>query len=151
MCHGAGMIFRSHRFSRAVTPRSWTNSIPNRSCARLKDGSHDGVFRRADAFQCDVCGSEEERILESTNRPEVAATVISNAAALPQAMKETLVEYFGARNLCTRRTARPRPASSSNLRPADQLRKKACVGQPISLGTLVRGQLDEDGERMRRR
>ena len=57
-------------------------------------------------------------------------TVISNAAALPQAMKERLVAHFGP-GLLHETYGSTEAGIVSNLRPPDQLRKQQCVGQPF--------------------
>jgi acyl-CoA synthetase (AMP-forming)/AMP-acid ligase II len=86
--------------------------------------------------------SLEKTVLEA-NRPAALTTIISNAAALPQAMKETLVDYFGP-GILHETYGSTEAGIVCNLRPADQLRKKACVGQPIA-GTLVKV-TDDAGE-----
>jgi acyl-CoA synthetase (AMP-forming)/AMP-acid ligase II len=75
-------------------------------------------------------------------RPSALKTIISNAAPLPQAMKEVIVDYFGEGVLfeCYGSTE---GGIVSDLRPADQLRKQACVGLPFPT-TLVR-LLDDSG------
>jgi len=75
-------------------------------------------------------------------RPGALKTIISNAAPLPQAMKARIVDYFGEGILfeCYGSTE---GGIVSDLRPADQLRKEACVGLPFP-STFVR-LLDDDG------
>ncbi len=70
-------------------------------------------------------------------------TIISNAAPLPQVMKERIVEHFGEGVLfeCYGSTE---GGIVSNLRPADQLRKERSVGLPFAC-TSVRV-LDDAGE-----
>ena len=70
-------------------------------------------------------------------------TIISNAAPLPQPMKERIVEYFGD-GLLFECYGSTEASIVCNLRPPDQLRKERCVGQPFPC-TEVR-LLDEDGE-----
>lgn len=53
----------------------------------------------------------------------------SNAAALPQATKETIVDYFGEGILFESYGA-TETGNVTALRPEDQLRKLQCVGQP---------------------
>ena len=57
-------------------------------------------------------------------------TAISNAAAMPQAMKEQLVAKLGP-GLLHDTYGSTEAGIVSNLRPADQLRKQQCVGQPF--------------------
>jgi long-chain acyl-CoA synthetase len=69
--------------------------------------------------------------LEAHRRPPIK-TIICNAAPLPQAMKPRILEYFGEDVLfeCYGSTE---ASIVSNLRPADQLRKEQCVGQPFAM------------------
>jgi len=69
-------------------------------------------------------------------------TLISNAAALPQATKEAVVEHFGA-GILHEMYGSTEGCAVTNLRPADQLRKQQCVGQPFPC-TEIR-LLDNDG------
>lgn len=69
-------------------------------------------------------------------RPRGIRTVVSGAAALPQATKERVVEMFGGEALheCFGSTE---GGIVTNLRPRDQLRKSKCVGLPFPM-TRVR-------------
>lgn len=75
-------------------------------------------------------------------RPRALKAIISNAAPLPQTMKEAIVDTFGEGILfeCYGSTE---GGIVSDLRPVDQLRKQACVGLPFP-ATLVR-LVDDDG------
>ncbi|MBM3504436.1 MAG: AMP-binding protein [Alphaproteobacteria bacterium] len=53
----------------------------------------------------------------------------SNAAPLPQATKERIVEFFGD-NILFESYGSTETGSCTTLRPRDQLRKHQCVGQP---------------------
>ena len=57
-------------------------------------------------------------------------TIISNAAPLPQVMKERIVAEFGE-GVLFEAYGSTEAAIVSNLRPPDQLRKERCVGQPF--------------------
>ncbi|MDH5255423.1 MAG: AMP-binding protein, partial [Gammaproteobacteria bacterium] len=70
-----------------------------------------------------------EAALAASRSPHLKA-VISNAAALPQAMKERLVAHFGP-GLLHETYGSTEAGIVSNLRPPDQLRKLQCVGQPF--------------------
>ena len=54
----------------------------------------------------------------------------SNAAPLPQATKERIVDFFGD-NILFEAYGTTEVGGVTNLRPEDQLRKLRCVGQPI--------------------
>ncbi len=69
-------------------------------------------------------------------------SIISNAAALPQATKEKIVGHFGD-NLLNETYGSTESGIITNLRPADQLRKERCVGLPYP-NTQVR-LLDPNG------
>ena len=69
--------------------------------------------------------------------------VISGTAPLPQSTKQRVVGYFGEGKLFER-YGTTETSIATSLRPEDQLRKQACVGQPFPL-TQVRI-LREDGE-----
>ncbi len=68
--------------------------------------------------------------------------VISGTAPLAQAMKARIIEHFGEGKLYERYGTTETNIATA-LRPADQLRKIACVGQPLP-GTHLRV-LDEAG------
>lgn len=68
--------------------------------------------------------------------------VISGTAPLAQAMKARIIEVFGEGRLYER-YGTTETSIATCLRPSDQLRKTACVGQPLH-ATHVRV-LDEDG------
>ena len=76
-------------------------------------------------------------------RHDALTTIISNAAPLPQAMKERIVEYFGD-DVLFEAYGSTEAGIVSNLRPPDQLVKERCVGLPFPC-TEVR-LLDEQGE-----
>ena len=57
-------------------------------------------------------------------------TIICNAAPLPQAAKEKIVDYFGP-GILHETYGSTEGGIVTNLRPQDQLRKKRCVGLPF--------------------
>ena len=83
----------------------------------------------------------ESKVLERYRRPVVKA-IVSNAAPLPQATKERIVDYFGA-GILHETYGSTEAAIVTNLRPADQLRKTECVGLPF-IATAVELR-DEEG------
>ncbi len=139
MCHGAGMIFALAPVFLGGYAEIMDKFDPEQVMVKLKSAEMTGFFGVPTHFH--AIFSLEKTVLEA-NRPERLRTVISNAAALPQAMKETLVDYFGP-GLLHETYGSTEAGIVSNLRPADQLRKKACVGQPIP-GTLVKV-IDDEG------
>lgn len=138
MCHGAGMIFSLAPVFLGGYAEIMDKFDPEQVMIKLNEEAMTGFFGVPTHFQ--VIFAQERNILE-TNRPKALTTVISNAAALPQAMKETLVDYFGP-GVLHETYGSTEAGIVTNLRPADQLRKKACVGQPIA-GTLVKVVADD--------
>lgn len=140
MCHGAGMIFSLAPVFLGGYAEIMDKFDPEQVVVKLNAEAMTGFFGVPTHFH--AIFSLEGRILDA-NRPAALTTLISNAAALPQAMKETLVEYLGP-GILHETYGSTEAGIVSNLRPADQLRKKACVGQPIP-GTRVKV-VDADGE-----
>jgi long-chain acyl-CoA synthetase len=140
MCHGAGMIFSLAPVFLGGYAEIMDKFDPEQVMIKLKEEAMTGFFGVPTHFQ--VMFSQEQKILDA-NRPAALTTVISNAAALPQAMKETLVDYFGD-GVLHETYGSTEAGIVTNLRPADQLRKKACVGQPIA-ATLVKV-VGDDGD-----
>jgi len=139
MCHGAGMIFSLAPVFFGGYAEILDSFDPEQVMSKLKNELMTGFFGVPTHFN--MIFSLERTLLEA-NRPASLKTVISNAAPLPQAMKETLVEFFGP-GILHETYGSTEAGIVTNLRPADQLRKKACVGQPIP-GTLVSVR-DDDG------
>jgi acyl-CoA synthetase (AMP-forming)/AMP-acid ligase II len=140
MCHGAGMIFALAPIFTGGYAEIMDKFDPEAVMRTLKDEHMTGFFGVPTHFS--VIFSLEKAILER-NRPEALRTLISNAAPLPQAMKETLVEFFGP-GLLHETYGSTEAGIVTNLRPADQLRKQQCVGQPIAC-TQVKV-LDQKGD-----
>ena len=139
MCHGAGMVFSLAPVFLGGYAEIMDAFDPEQVMIQLKEERMTGFFGVPTHFN--VIFSLEKAFLDA-NRPEALKTVISNAAALPQAMKETLVDYLGP-GILHETYGSTEAGIVLNLRPADQLRKTACVGQPIP-GTLVSIR-DDDG------
>lgn len=139
MCHGAGMIFSLTPVFFGGYAEIMDGFDPEQVMLRLKQERMTGFFGVPTHFN--VLFSLEKAFLDA-NRPGDLKTVISNAAALPQAMKETLVDYLGP-GILHETYGSTEAGIVLNLRPADQLRKQACVGQPIP-ATLVSIR-DDDG------
>ena len=141
MCHGAGMIFSLAPVFFGGHCEIMDRFEPAEVLTRLSAGAMTGFFGVPTHFHA-LMGLEKS-VLQS-QRPAALRTVISNAAALPQAMKEKLVAYFGA-GLLHETYGSTEAGIVTNLRPPDQLRKQQCVGQPFP-ATLVEIRRD-DGSR----
>ncbi|MEC9374829.1 MAG: class I adenylate-forming enzyme family protein [Pseudomonadota bacterium] len=126
ICHGAGMIF-------AIAPIFFGGYVeimdkfePELVVRKFKDESITGFFGVPTHFH--AIFSLEKKLLEEF-RSETLHTIISNAAPLPQAMKEKIIDHFGP--ILHETYGSTEASIVSNLRPPDQLRKQACVGQPF--------------------
>lgn len=100
---------------------------------RLKAGRFSGVFMVPTQFH--QIFSLDAKVLDACRGIEIK-TIISNAAPLPQALKEKIVAYFGEGKL-HETYGSTEAGIVTNLRPPDQLRKLRCVGTPF-LNTFVR-------------
>jgi len=138
MCHGAGMIFSLAPVFFGGHCEVMEKFDPELVARRLKAGGMTGFFGVPTHFHALM--SLEPAVLER-ERPRSLRTVISNAAALPQAMKERLVGYYGE-GLLHETYGSTEAGIVTNLRPADQLRKQQCVGQPFP-ATLVELRRDD--------
>jgi acyl-CoA synthetase (AMP-forming)/AMP-acid ligase II len=127
MCHGAGMLF-------ALAPAFFggyceimSKFEPEAVLRAFATGRITGFFGVPTHYQ--VMMGQAAPLLDA-GRMNILRTVISNAAAMPQALKEVLVDYFGE-GLLHETYGSTEASVVSNLRPADQLRKQQCVGQPF--------------------
>lgn len=95
---------------------------------KLKFGGFTGVFMVPTHFQ--MIFDLPQAVLDECRRPPLR-TIISNAAPLPQAMKEKIVPYFGETILheCYGSTE---GAVIASLPPPYQLQKTRCVGLPFA-------------------
>jgi len=127
MCHGAGMIFSLAPVFFGGYAEIIDKFEPEEVLDRLGSQQITGFFAVPTHFHA-LLGAGRAALAASRNAPLKA--VISNAAALPQAMKERLVAHFGA-GLLHETYGSTEAGIVSNLRPPDQLRKLQCVGQPF--------------------
>jgi len=79
--------------------------------------------------------SLEQSFLDRHTCPQLK-TIISNAAPLPQVIKEGIIDHFGE-GLLHETYGSTEAGIVTNLRPVDQRRKQHCVGQPFPC-TLVK-------------
>ncbi len=127
MCHGAGMIFSLAPVFFGGYAEIVDRFEPEEVLARLGSQNITGFFAVPTHFHA-LLNAGAAALADSRNAPLKA--VISNAAALPQAMKERLVAHFGP-GLLHETYGSTEAGIVSNLRPPDQLRKLQCVGQPF--------------------
>lgn len=144
LAHGAGAAFALAPLFFGGTCELLPRFDPAVVVTKLGSGRFTGVFLVPTQFHAMF---ELDPALLAANRRTGLKSMISNAAALPQAMKEKIVALWGEGILnetygCTE------VGLSTNLRPKDQLRKQQCVGKPFAF-TLVR-LLDDDGNEVPR-
>jgi acyl-CoA synthetase (AMP-forming)/AMP-acid ligase II len=141
MAHGAGFAF-------TLAPIFFGGYVdvipkfdPELVLRKLASGEFTGTFMVPTHFQ--TIFALESTVLERYRGPVASLrAIISNASALPQAIKERIVDYWGV-GLLHETYGSTEGGVVTNLRPQDQLRKIRCVGRPFAC-TDVR-LLDENG------
>jgi acyl-CoA synthetase (AMP-forming)/AMP-acid ligase II len=138
--HGGGLAFAVASIFYGGTMEILDRFDPEITLRKLKQDGFTGVFMVPTHFQ--MIFEMAPAVLDAYRRPGLRA-LISNAAPLPQAMKEKIVPYFGETVLheCYGSTE---GSIITSLPPTDQLRKDRCVGLPFA-NTRVR-LLNEAGE-----
>jgi long-chain acyl-CoA synthetase len=106
---------------------------------RLNEGPFTGTFMVPTHYHAIL--AMEDSILRRYRQHHLTS-LISNAAALPQATKECIVAQFGA-GVLHETYGSTEAGIVTNLRPADQLRKIQCVGHPFPCSSVRL--LDGDG------
>lgn len=112
---------------------------PEEVLRRLNEGRFTGTFMVPTHYHAIL--ALEESIL-ARYRGHHLTSLISNAAALPQATKECIVAQFGE-GVLHETYGSTEAGIVTNLRPADQLRKIQCVGLPFVCSSVRL--LDDDG------
>ena len=127
LCHGAGLAFALAPVFFGGTCDILPRFDPGQLLARLEVTAATNVFLVPTHFHA-IFGLDAATL--DSHRPRALRSIISNAAALPQATKERIVAYFGTDILheCYGATE---TGIVCNLRPPDQLRKTKCVGLPF--------------------
>jgi long-chain acyl-CoA synthetase len=127
LCHGAGFAF-------AMAPIYFGGSCeiirkfePDRVLEALMASAATNIFMVPTHFHSIF--ALEKPVLDRYRR-EALRTIISNAAPLPQATKEKIVDFFGP-DLLHETYGSTESGIVCNLRPQDQLRKVKCVGLPF--------------------
>ena len=127
MCHGAGMIFSLAPIFFGGYAEIMDDFNPELVMKTIEDENITGFFGVPTHFY-GMLGIDQS-ILDSCTGSSLK-TIISNAAALPQSLKEKIVEHFGE-GLLYECYGSTEGGIISNLKPEDQLRKKQCVGEPF--------------------
>jgi acyl-CoA synthetase (AMP-forming)/AMP-acid ligase II len=131
MCHGAGMIFALAPVFFGGYAEIMDKFSPEDVVRKFRDERITGFFGVPTHFHA-IFGLEQQFLDE--HRSDTLDTIISNAAPLPQVMKEKIIGHFG--QILHETYGSTEASIVSNLRPADQLRKQACVGQAFP-GTQI--------------
>jgi len=133
MCHGAGIAYSMATIYFGGYVQLMNKFDPEETVRQLHDDNISGVFFVPSHFFSMF--SLEKSTLDRYQEMDLRA-IISNAAPLPQATKEQIVDYFGA-GLLHETYGSTEAGVVSNLRPKDQLRKQRCVGLPFTT-TLIK-------------
>jgi long-chain acyl-CoA synthetase len=126
MNHGGGLGFPIGILLSGGTVDMMERFEPEAVLRKFKFEGITGVFMVPTHFH--QIFALDPQILDKYRRPPLR-TIISNAAPLPQAMKEKIVPYFGEGVLFEIYSSTEMGLVSS-LRPADQLKKQSCAGLP---------------------
>jgi len=126
--HGGGLGFTMASLFYGGSIEILDKFEPETALRKLKFGGFTGIFMVPTHFQ--MIFELPQTVLDECRRPPLR-TIISNAAPLPQAMKERIVPYFGETILheCYGSTE---GAVIATLPPQHQLRKDRCVGLPFA-------------------
>ena len=127
MCHGAGMVFSLAPVFFGGYAEIMDVFDPKMVMESIEEESITGFFGVPTHFYGML--EIEQSILDQCPGSSLKS-IISNASALPQSLKEKIVGHFGE-GLLYECYGSTEGGIISNLRPQDQLRKKQCVGQPF--------------------
>ena len=138
--HGGGMVFALAAIYFGGYTQLMNQFDPEAVLRAFKNDRISGVFMVPTHFH-GIFALEEP--LLAKQRDNTLQAIISNAAPLPQSIKERIVENFGT-GLLHETYGSTEAGIVTNLRPEDQLHKRNCVGLPFP-STLVKI-TDEQGE-----
>ena len=127
MHHGGGLAFPMATLSFGGTVEIMEKFDAVTVLDKLKFGGVTGIFMVPTHFH--NIFALPPGVLDRYRQPPIR-TIISNAAPLPQALKEKIVPYFGA-SVLHEIYSSTEAGFVCNLRPPDQLRKDRCVGVPM--------------------
>jgi acyl-CoA synthetase (AMP-forming)/AMP-acid ligase II len=140
MCHGAGLAFAMAAVFVGGSCEILAEFDPEHVLTRVHSGDITGMFTVPTHHHAffDLPPALLDRLRHHRLRG-----IVANAAALPQPLKERIVDYFG-QGLLHETYGSTEAGVVTNLRPGDQLRKINCVGTPF-VGNQVK-LLDQDGQ-----
>jgi acyl-CoA synthetase (AMP-forming)/AMP-acid ligase II len=134
MAHGAGFAFIMASVYFGGTVKVLPAFDPMEVVAALATEPFTGVFMVPTHFQAIFAG--EPAVLERhRGRAAALKTIMSNAAALPQAVKEKIIAYWGDGRL-HETYGSTEAGIVTNLRPQHQLTRRQSVGHAFALNTI---------------
>lgn len=127
MCHGAGFVFACAALFFGGTTSLFPANDPAAMLDRIGQRDISGVFMVPTQFTrlFDLSQGELDR-----HRDHRLTSIISNAAALPFAMKERAIEQFGP-GLLHETYGSTEGGIVTNIRPDEQLSRPGSVGRPF--------------------
>lgn len=134
MAHGAGFAFIMASLYFGGTVDVLPRFDPELVMRRLANEPFTGVFMVPTHFQS-IFALESTVLDRHRGGARSLRTIMSNAAALPQAMKERIVDYWGP-GLLHETYGSTEAGVVSNLRPAYQLTKQRSVGSAFALNRI---------------
>lgn len=142
MSHGAGFAFAMGTLYFGGFVEIAAKFDPAAVLERLAAGGFTGVFMVPTHFQA-ILSLPPDVLLRHRRTARSLRTIISNAAALPQPLKERIVDHFGE-GLLHETYGSTEAGIVTNIRPADQLRTDRSVGRAFALNEIRL--LSPDGE-----
>jgi long-chain acyl-CoA synthetase len=128
MCHGAGFAFATAPLAFGGQVTLFNGGDPELLLTRLVQGDITGVF--VVPTHLDRLARLPDTTLDG-HREHGLKAIISNAAALPQRLKEFALGQFGER-LLHETYGSTEAGIVTNIRPADLMRKPGSVGLPFA-------------------
>lgn len=127
MCHGAGFVFACAALHFGGTTTLFGSGDPERILGRLGERDISGIFMVPTHFAriFDLDAATLEKFRHHSLR-----TIISNAAALPQALKEAAIDHFGG-GLLHETYGSTEGGIVTNIRPSELRAKPGSVGKPF--------------------
>lgn len=142
LCHGAGLSMALNAIFMGGSCEIAQAFDPEQTLKTLHSGTATGVFFVPTHFH-KIFELSQETL--DTYKGHALKAILSNAAALPQATKEKVIEYFGE-GLLHELYGATETGFVSSLRPRDQLRKEQCVGRTFANAEIELR--DDDGNQV---
>jgi acyl-CoA synthetase (AMP-forming)/AMP-acid ligase II len=134
MSHGAGFAFAMCTLYFGGFVEIAARFDPAQVLERLADGAFTGVFMVPTHFQA-IFALPPDVLAQRKGSARALRTIISNAAALPQSLKERIVAYFGD-GMLHETYGSTEAGIVTNIRPQDQLRTVQSVGRAFALNEI---------------